>query len=351
MPQPTAAPTEARAGAPVEAPEPLAYTARDGQQKRRARWVYDAVAAGQRHHHRTRNPWVHNAINLGATAALLAGVGLVLSASRAVHPALYIPGAALLFGLLYFALFILIIHEASHSMYVLSADKKRAKLFNRLCGTVLAPLFAVDYRKHWEVGHLEHHVRPLEPSDPQRFSLPVGPELRRRLLMTLFVPGYLFYERTIGRTKVSAGKSSSSKPTIIAFILMWVGILTVAGLSFGYPAAIALFWGVMVVASFNLVKGGLEHGGAIGQEEDPLFRSRSTLFFGRRLLMPFNITLHFEHHLNFSVPWYALPRYQRDLAAIVPPAVFADVVNHAPLEQLTGRLGGLSAQARALTTP
>lgn len=347
MPQPTAAAAVPRA----DAQEPLAFTARDGQQKRRAPWVYDAVAAGQPYHHRTRNPWVHNAINLGATAALLTSVGLILSASRAVHPALYIPAAALLFGLLYFALFILIIHEASHSMYLLSADKKRAKLLNRLCGTALAPLFAVDYRKHWEIGHLEHHVRPLEPTDPQRFSLPVGPELRRRLLLTLFVPGYLFYERTIGRTKVSAGKSSSSRPTIIAFIMMWATLLTVAGLTFGYPAAIALFWGVEVVASFNLVKGGLEHGGPIGHEEDPLFRSRTTLFFGRHLLMPFNITLHFEHHLNFSVPWYALPRYHRALAAIVPAPVLADVVNFHPTAQLSGRLGGLSPESRALVAP
>jgi fatty acid desaturase len=349
-PEPSAPPPDLDAE-PADAVASEVYTAPDGRQKRRAAWVYAAVAAGQRHHFRTKRPWLHNAINLGATAALLAGVALVLRASGAVHPALYIPGAALLFGLLYFALFILIIHEASHSMFLLSADKRRAKALNRLFGTALAPLFAVDYRKHWEIGHLEHHVRPLEPSDPQRFSLPVGPELRRRLLMTLFVPGYLFYERTIGRTKVSAGKSSSSKPTIVAFIGMWAAILTAAGLAYGYPAAIALFWGVPVVASFNLVKGGLEHGGPIGHEDDPLFRSRTTLFWGRRLLMPFNITLHFEHHLNFSVPWYALPRYQRDLAAILPAPVAADVQNRAPWAQLSGRLAGLSPAARALTRP
>jgi len=31
-----------------------------------------------------------------------------------------------------------------------------------------------------------------------------------------------------------------------------------------------------------------------------------------------NISLHFEHHLNMCVPWYLLPRFQRDIAAVVP---------------------------------
>ncbi|MCB9787728.1 MAG: fatty acid desaturase [Deltaproteobacteria bacterium] len=332
------------------APPPPAGAPEPGQ-KRRAAWVYAAVAAGQRYHLRTKHPWLHNAINLGAALALLAAIVGVLEASRLLHPALYVPAAALAFGLLYFALFILVIHEASHGMFVLSRHKGRALFFNRLFGTLLAPVFAVDYRKHWEQGHLEHHVRPIEPTDPQRFSIPTGAELRARLLKTLFVPGYLFYERTIGRTRVSQGKSSSSKPTIVAFIAIWVTAVTLATLTWGGAAAFALFWGVPVVASFNLVKGGLEHGGPIGHEDDALFRSRTTLFFGRRLLMPFNITLHFEHHLNFSVPWYDLPAYRRDLAAIVPEAVWRDVENPSPLSQLSGRLGGLSPEARALTLP
>lgn len=326
-------------------------TASKQAQKPRAQWIYDAAAAGQKYHFRTKTPLRHNAINAVSLLTILGSIAGTISVANAVTPWLYVPIAAAMFGLLYFGLFILVVHEASHGMLWLSADKARTKRWNARSGWFIATIFGVHYEKHWEVGHLEHHVRPLEPSDPQRFSIPIQRDLWSKVLKILLIPGFLFYDRTVGRAQTKSGKSSSSKPTIIAFVVTWVGILTAASLLSGAPLALAMLGGIHVLGIWNLVKGGLEHGGAIGKEADTFFRSRTTMFLGRRILMPFNITLHFEHHLNFTVPWYDLVRYQADLQSIVPEVVLAEVVNSRPLAQLSGALGGLSPQARQATLP
>ena len=302
-----------------------------------------AILAGHRYHFRHKTPLAHNAINLGALALLLAGIAAVIFASPRIDPLLYVPVAAVAFGVLYFGLFVLVVHEASHQMFLLSGSRQRRRRMNRIAGSCVAVLFATHYRKHWEEGHLEHHVRPLEPDDPQQHNILTGRPLLVRLLANLFVPGFLFLERTIFRTRRAGGKSTSSRGVILAFVAIWAALLAAVGTFVGAPAALALFLGVHVLSALNQIKGALEHGGAIGREPDPYLRSRSTLFALRHLIMPFNVTLHFEHHLNYSVPWYDLPRYQRDLRAIVPATVLAGVINERPLAQLRGRLGGASA--------
>ena len=319
--------------------------------RRHAPWVKEAILAGQRYHWRTKNRLAHNARNIGALATLLAAIGALAWWGTFAHPWLYVPVAAFGFGLLYFATFVLVVHEASHEMFVLAADRALSKRLNRAFGWSVAIFFATHYGKHWERGHLEHHVRPLEPGDPQSHNVLLGRKLLTRVLCNVFIPGFLFLDRTVLRTKRPGGKSSSSKGVIVLFVLLWASVLTAAGLTLGAPVALALFLGIHVITGFNHVKGALEHGGPIGHEDDPFLRSRTTLFFGRRLLMPFHISLHFEHHLNFCVPWYDLPRYHEDLKAIVPPAVWREMVHDRPLRQLSGELGGLSEAARPHARP
>jgi fatty acid desaturase len=171
------------------------------------------------------------------------------------------------------------------------------------------------------------------------------------ILGYLFVPGFLVIERTLLRSKRKGGKSSGSKGVIVFFVAFWTIALTLAGQLVGWPLAVGLYLGIPMVAVFNLIKGSLEHGGAIADERSPFLRSRTTLFPLRHLLLPFNISLHFEHHLNFQVPWYDLSRYQRDLRAIVPLEVQRDVFNHDLVAQMSGRLGGVSDEARAAEAP
>ena len=95
----------------------------------------------------------------------------------------------------------------------------------------------------------------------------------------------------------------------------------------------------------NQVKGSLEHGGELANEPNRHFRSRTSLFPLRWLVMPLNISLHFEHHLNYCVPWYLLPAYQHALREIVPPEVAAELFNTRVWDQLMGRKGRLALPA------
>lgn len=313
-------------------------------------FVYEAIRAGQRYHYRTKRPLLHNGLNLLCTLSLLGALAATAWAGTWVPPLLYVPLAAVAFGLLYFAIFVLVVHEASHAMFLISEDRVLHTWINRVPGWMVATVFATHYGKHWERGHLEHHVRPLEPNDPQQFNCEVGRPLAVGVARNVFIPGWLFLERTLFRTKRAGGKSSSSKGVLVAFVLIWAAGLTLAATTLGGAVALAAFLGIHVLTAWNLVKGALEHGGALRDERDPFFRSRTTLFFGRRVLMPFNITLHFEHHLNFCVPWYDLPRYQRDVRRIMPAPVVDDMINPDPWRQLAGQLGGLSTESTRLVS-
>jgi fatty acid desaturase len=310
-------------------------------------WIRQAILAGQRYHVRTKSPLLHNGINLGASLVLVLVLIVVAWGATVIHPAIYVPLAAYVFGNTYFALFVLVVHEASHGMFLISRNRRARDILNRLAGWSVAIFFATHYPKHWEVGHLEHHVRPLEPTDPQAHNTLTGGVLLRRVLACVFVPGFLFLERTVFRKRKSGGKSGSTSSAIIGFVVVWIVSLTLLTLTCGWPAALAAFLGIHVIVAFNHVKGSLEHGGPIGHEEDPFLRSRSTFFPGRFFLMPFNISLHFEHHLNYGVPWYELLRYHRDLEEIVPEHVREDVWNHRPLSQLAGALGGVRQASEA----
>jgi fatty acid desaturase len=312
-------------------------------------WVQAAIRAGRPYAFKDKRPLVHNAKNLSALAFLLTVAGVTGWLSTQLDWWLYLPLATFLFGWVNFGLFVLVAHEASHNMFLVFEDRALQRKVNRVFGWMVTPLFATHYGKHWEKGHIEHHIRPMEPDDPQR-SVVTGPALLGLILGYLFVPGFMVWHRTVGRKK-KKGKSSSSVGVIVFFVVFWVTVCTLAGVFVGWPLAVALYMGIPCVASFNLVKGSLEHGGAIGRERSPFLRSRTSLFLLRPLLMPFNITLHFEHHLNFQVPWYDLPRYQRDLRAIVPEAVQADVFNHHLFDQMAGRLGGVSEEARVAREP
>ena len=54
-------------------------------------------------------------------------------------------------------------------------------------------------------------------------------------------------------------------------------------------------------------------------------------------LAPFNINYHFEHHANFSVPWYSLPAYHKKAREIVPEALRPYYFHNQYLMQLAGQ--------------
>ena len=155
----------------------------------RTAWMRDTVAAGREFHVMRQDRRVHNTRNFVCTTGVLLGI-LAIVLSAAVVPTLaYLLVAPWLLGSLYFSLFILVIHECSHDMFVLTAEKKDLRRWNRRFGQLFSAPFFTDYIQHWEKGHVEHHLRPCEENDPQdRFPI-TGWPLAARLAVLLLVPG------------------------------------------------------------------------------------------------------------------------------------------------------------------
>ncbi len=293
-------------------------------------WLKAGIACGNELHFRKQHRGRHNAINLSATTALLLIIATVVGSAARWQPWLYIPVAGVIVGICFFALYILIIHESSHNMFLLSEDSRRSRLWNRLSGWAIAIPFSTNYHCHWAVGHVTHHQHPLEPDDPQQENVLTGRPFLIRITLMLLVPGYVFIWNP-------SRKYPSGKWIPVASLLFWAILIGATASQLCWYAPLAFLFALQVLGTLNQFKGALEHGGAIGLEPHPLLRSRTSLFFGRRLLMPFNISLHFEHHLNFNVPWYLLPKYHLRLRQIVPPPLQPFVFNTKCWEQLLGR--------------
>lgn len=291
---------------------------------RRPRWVRQAMAAGGEFHSMKKDPWRHNAINLTATLLLLTlFVGTALLG--AVLPAwAYLPLATLLFGCIYFGVNVLIIHECSHNMYVLSRDRKRQKALNRLCGQIASVPFATAYVIHWEKGHTTHHLRPCDDGDPQHSPTP---NWRRDLLIAL-IP------TTAGRFNPSSQYPGQGRRIAMAFGLVWGPLALLTGPTLGWIVPLAMIWGIQVTMVLNWIKKVQEHGSGLDSEPDYTLRSRTYLYPLAALFSPFNINYHFEHHANFNVPWYDLPAYHKKLRGIMPEALQPYYFHHDYFAQL-----------------
>jgi fatty acid desaturase len=305
-------------------------------EQRQPRWLRQCVRLGQRHSVSRERRWQHNARNLAALALLLAS-GLALGAAWRVLPAwLYVPLAAFGFGWLFFALLALVVHEAAHGMFLLHPVPARRRALNHLFGSSSCVPFAIHYARHWERGHLLHHRYPMTAKDPQRFSVKTGKAFWWLFLGLLLVPGLAYVERLGSRTNRQRGVSGgASLPRFAAFWLclgsleLWLGAT---------PVLLAQLWGLQVLSALNQLKGALEHGGPIALDDNPLLRSRTTTAPLLTWLLPFNIHLHFEHHLNYTVPWYRLRAYQRAVRPCLPPRQRQRLLNRRVLQQLNGLL-------------
>ncbi len=313
----------------------------DERRRDEAPWVRSAILAGKPFHYRRLPAWAHNALNLGALVGVLGVVAVTLALGRGATPWPYVPAAGVVFGWCYFALIVLVVHEASHGMFVVARGREARRRWNRVFGRIFTVPFVIDYVRHWEEGHVIHHRIPIEPGDPQALNRLTGVELLRDVAILVLVPGSVLVHRFL--TRRAKSRRSASRWTFPAFAVFWVVIGAAVWHWISGAALLALLYGLQILSAVNQVKGSLEHGGPIAFDRNPYLRSRTSLFPGRRLLLPFNITLHFEHHLNDAVPWYALLRYQRALRAIVPRELHGEVWNHDLWAQLCGRKGALPA--------
>lgn len=297
-------------------------------------WVHTCVKVGRRHGFATRSRARHNALNAITCGALLLTLAATVwccrwaweglgghpfaSLDRALAAATFTVAAVALTGWCYFGLLILVVHEASHGMFLLHADLRWRRLLNHVSGVVVCVPFAIDFVRHWEEGHLVHHRKPLEAEDPQRLNTRTGAAFWRLFWCLLLIPGFAFFERFLTRRNRARGVGKGHSMT--SFVLFWLAFGTFTWNFVSPLGLIVQLYGLQVLSALNQLKGALEHGGEIGRNPDPLLRSRTTFLPLRWLLMPFNISLHFEHHLNATVPWYALPAYHRAILDLVPVA-------------------------------
>lgn len=310
---------------------------------KQAAWITAGIVLGNQFHYRKKTPWKHNLLNLSVLLLLLVGAGLLVSLSAWLSPWVYVPLASLGLGVIFFCLIILVVHEASHQMFIITQERQQAQRWNRWAGWAVALPFAIHYGKHWEEGHQLHHLHPVEPVDPQTRNLFTGPEFVRIFLLSLLVPGYVFlwnpnrqYQEARWVTPVN--------------LLFWAGVVALTLLVLPWWSALAYLGGIQTLGALNQLKGSLEHGGEVALHPNRNLRSRTSFFPFRWLIMPLNISLHFEHHLNYCVPWYELMNYHRALRPLVPARLQELIFNQHMVAQVLGQLGGVKEEEQVEVT-
>lgn len=311
------------------------WSSRDGAEEHDG-WFRDCLAVGRAYHWSRGPAWRHNAVNAAFLATEILLIALTVRAVALLPALAGVTLGGLALGVLYFLLLAIGVHEASHGMFFIARDHARRRKLNRAIGWALSLPFGIHYSRHWEVGHLMHHARPLEPDDPQRFNIDTGRSLLRTVVLMTLVPGYAFMHRYVSGRVRSPGRTS--RAVLATFVGSWCVLgaaLTLAGLG---RVALALVMGLQVASAINQIKGALEHGGDVGLAEDFRLRSRSILSRVGALLVPFHVTVfHFEHHLADQVPWYRLGAFHRALGGLVPVALHREQYRRDPLGVLAGR--------------
>ena len=311
-------------------------------QPKKAEWIRKAVAAGGEFHSMKQVPWRHNLINLSSAAVLWTCILGVLAWGSVANPLVYVPVAAVLVGCMFFAHYILVIHECSHNMFLVFKDRKRQKSVNRWIGIVSAGAFFTDYVLHWEKGHTIHHLRPCEDDDPQDKHPLTGPDLYKHYAGLAFIPLYFM--------KINpSNQYGFSLKRFLGGLAAWVPALALTGFFISPWAPLVLLLSMHVLMALNMTKKAQEHGCGLKDEVFPELRSRTYLYPLSFMMSPFNINFHFEHHANFNVPWYLLPAYHEKLKSIVPGELYPYIFHHEWFQQLSGKKDLIPDELRPLT--
>ena len=299
-------------------------------------WMRDAIALGNEFTGKQTPHWQHNALNLAVFILIigwLVGIGWL---ANVLTVWAYVPLAAVGFGWGYFALFILVVHEASHGMFLRVGHRRQflaqslgnSRFWNRFFGWLVCVPLGIDYVQHWEIGHRIHHRNPCRQADPQNCpsTLFTGQVLFIFLAQTLLIPGFIQFSGA-GYHCPATMRYERNIWLMLGQGLFWLGLATSMVGTGRWQVLVAAFLGLQILAVLNLFKIAMEHGGARSQAENPFLRSASSLFPLRQLVMPLNISLHFEHHLHAGVPWYRLGGYHQALRERLPEEVRSIVLN------------------------
>jgi len=292
-------------------------------------WIRQGTFLGNRFHYRHKNPLIHNSLNLSVLSVILAGMLGLCYSGLSLPAFIFLPLGSFGFGLAYFALAILTIHEASHNMFLVFKDAKKSRIWNRRMGQFFCLSFGIDYVNHWEIGHKIHHLHPVEEFDPQNCpnTIYTGRSLWLYCLKVLLVPGYVLVCRR--HDDCSAVQSYARNWKLFCnMAVSWSLTIVLLTIYFNWTVALAAVLGTGVLSVLNQFKIAMEHSGDIARRGNPVLRSVSSFFPLRSILMPLNISIHFEHHLNDAVPWYDLLKYHQEFKAIVPPEIQPEIFHY-----------------------
>lgn len=281
---------------------------------KKAPWLRKVAAAGKEFHSRKQDPKRHNRINLLSAAAIWGSVVAIFAMGALVpdpYKVLWMIPAGLLLGCIFLGHFVLIVHECSHNMFLLSEDREKQARLNHRIGRFTAGMMFTDYVRHWEEGHNIHHTRPCEDDDPQDRDPLTGKELYIKWAKIWLIPFYVMATNPSNQYGFNPRRIAGG----IAFFAPFVAL---AWLTVGWQGALAIYIGFSFLSTLNFVKKAQEHGGGLKFEPLPILRSRTYLYPLAFFTSPFNINYHFEHHANCNVPWYLLPEYHTKLVELVP---------------------------------
>ncbi|MFT5686178.1 MAG: fatty acid desaturase [Myxococcota bacterium] len=274
-------------------------------------------------------PLRHNIINLLAVSGLWGGIFGIIALGSVLPTLVYVPVFGPLLGCLFFGHFVLIIHECSHDMLYVSRNRARQKAVNRLIGRIAGRIFFTDYLVHWEKGHRVHHLHPNTHQDRQAINTYTGPKLFKSYLK-LMVPGsFLMFN--------PSNQYGFSLKRLLGGAMFWGPFLAAGYLLGGLPTLGVMYIALQVLSALNLTKKAQEHGGGLSDEPWPILQSRTYFYPLQWLTSPFCINYHFEHHANFSVPWYLLPTYHERVEAAVPAVLRPYYFHHEFFQQLSGK--------------
>lgn len=293
------------------------------------KWLRDSILLGNKYHYRKKIPIIHNTINIFVLMLILLEALGVSYSSTFLPTLVFIPLGSIAFGLIHFTLFILVVHEASHNMFIIHKNQQQAIFWNRRFAWIVSTFYGMEYTKHWEVGHQVHHIDAIESHDPQNCpnTIYMGKELFKYTLIVLLLPGYFQFVRKYDDCQAPKEYGVNIK-LIIGQVIMWATFIFLSTVYISWKVPVTAFLGIQVLSVLNQFKIAMEHGGEIGCRENPLMRSCSSFFPLRNIIMPLNISLHFEHHLNYCVPWYDLLKYHNELKQIIPESVQKDVFKY-----------------------
>lgn len=273
-------------------------------------WLKQVIAAGNAYHFVKQIPWKHNLLNLVALGTVFALFGGTMALGAVLPVALYLPLATILMGCLIYSLFVLVIHECSHSMFLLLRDREASKRLNHWVGVCMGELLFTNYTAHWAREHTVHHLRPMESADRQD-GLRLSGSAWLKMALRMGIPG----------AALTINPSTQYGFSLRRFLIgsaFFGGLATLGAVLFHWQVAVAVLLSFNVTALCNLHKIAQEHGSNLVEVEDRYLRSRTYFYPLQWLFSPFAINYHFEHHANFNVPWYRLRAYHTRVIKIMP---------------------------------